>query len=71
MKPRLFKTRSAMLAFVLSRPASTYHVLVLHDQACSASRCVCAPWFEVSDLTVDAVLEGQRLETEWKRATAS
>ena len=71
MKPRTFKTESAMLAFVTARPAGAYQLLVLHDDGCSPDRCSCKPDYEVRELTVDNVTEGRRLETEWRKANAS
>ena len=71
MTPRLFKTASGLRAFLASRPAQAFDLLVLHDAPCSPSRCVCLPWYEVRALTADAHVEGVRLEREWRRAVAS
>jgi hypothetical protein len=70
---RLFKTQHGLDAWIAAHTgrAGAYHVMVLHDDACSPSRCSCKPWFEVRDLTTDAVLEGQRLQDKWTKETAS
>jgi len=71
MKPRLFKTHAGMLAFLTSRPAAVYSVLVLHDDQCSPSRCTCSPWYEVRDGTAETVTEGAKLQAKWIKETAS
>lgn len=67
---RLFKTREAMQEFLLAEPGA-YHVLVLHGSSCSESRCVCEPEYEVRDLTVDNLMEGAKLDEEWRQQTRS
>lgn len=73
MKPRLFKTQHALDAFLESRrgKGDALHVLILHDEGCSPSRCSCEPWFEVRELTADNVLEGQRLQDAWVKRSSS
>jgi len=72
MKPRLFKTRDGYLAFLSRLPAGAYHTVILHDgDACASGRCVCRPWYEVSDLTAENYMEGQEAERKWRKSAAS
>jgi hypothetical protein len=70
MKPRLFKTRAEFEAFVAAG-GSALHVLILHDNACTPSRCVCEPWYEVRDLTKDTRLDGLERQRKWVKETTS
>jgi hypothetical protein len=47
------------------------HVLVLHDEQCTPSRCICSPEYELREVTVETLLEGARLQAAWVRSTAS
>jgi len=71
MKPRTFKSEAEFVAFAATQHGQALQVLILHDDACSASHCVCSPWYAVRDLTTDHLLEGTRLEAEWRKGTAS
>jgi|HubBroStandDraft_6_1064221.scaffolds.fasta_scaffold2200735_1 hypothetical protein len=70
MKLRLFKTRAEFEAFVAAG-GSALHVLILHDNACTPSRCVCEPWYEVRDLTKDTRLDGLERQRKWVKETTS
>jgi hypothetical protein len=68
MKPRLFKTHAAFIEFTRANPGRVFSVGVMHDDACSPSGCVCAPWYEVREATPEALLEGQRAQAAWVRS---
>ena len=71
MKPRLFKTKAGLDAFAAANRGRAFHVLVLHDDGCSASRCVCRPWYEVRDLTAENLQDGDQRQVRWVKETAS
>lgn len=47
------------------------HVMVLHDDACSMHRCVCAPIYDVRAATVEIMREGSAAQHQWVRETSS
>lgn len=73
MKPRLFKTQSAMQAFMLSQTARghVWSVLVMHDSICTPSVCRCRPWYEVRPATPETIIEGARAQAKWVKETTS
>ncbi len=73
MMARRFKTYAGVLAFMQSQAAKghVWHMLVLHGPECSASRCVCEPWYEVRPGTVENFLEGELLQRKWVKETSS
>ena len=70
MTPRTFKTVEGLRAFTARRPG-VWHVIVLHDDACTPSRCTCAPWYELRDLTVESYQAGIEGERAWRKAVCS
>jgi hypothetical protein len=69
---RLFKTQAEFQAFAQDEaPGKALHVLVLHDNECTMSRCVCSPWFEVRELTAETAIDGARRQRQWLKDTAS
>ena len=71
MIPRTFKTTAGAAAFIAQRPGRVLHITVLHDDACTPSRCMCRPAFEVREGTVENFLRGEREQAEWIRRVAS
>jgi|CZKU01.1.fsa_nt_gi hypothetical protein len=71
MKPRLFRTAAAYLAFLARLRPGAYHTIVLHDGACSPSRCTCQPWYVVEDGTAENVLAGAEGERAWRKSVSS
>jgi len=73
MKPTLFKSRDAFTAFLASVAGTgrLLHTMVMHDDGCSPSRCTCEPWYEVRDLTVETMLEGQAEQDKWIKGSSS
>jgi len=47
------------------------HVTVLHDDACTPSRCVCEPEFVVEEATPAVLAAGVRAQRAWEEETAS
>jgi hypothetical protein len=71
MTPRLFKTASALRYFLADKRGQAFDIVVLHNDGCTPSRCVCRPWYEVRDLTVENHLDGLRQEAAWLKAVCS
>jgi hypothetical protein len=73
MKPRLFKTRAGLDAFMASHAESggAFHMVILHEDGCTPSSCRCSPWYEVRALTVDNVLDGAKREAKWRKESTS
>lgn len=73
MKPRKDRTFTNVqdaVEFMMKRP-DAYHMVVLHDDACSPARCTCKPDFVVEDMTADNWIAGQKAEDEWRKATSN
>ena len=73
MKPRLFKSRASLDAFLARQKGKggALHILVLHTDACSPIGCVCRPKFLVQDLTPTSAAVGEACERAWIRETGS
>jgi hypothetical protein len=68
---RLFKSVDGLRAFLDTQKGNAVHVMVLHDDGCSPSRCACKPWFEVQDLTADVWIDAESRQAAWIKGTAS
>jgi hypothetical protein len=47
------------------------HVLILHDDACTGSRCVCEPEYVIEDLTPESYAAGQKAQAKWLKETSN
>lgn len=70
---RTFPSHAAMTAWASTPEArgKVWHVMVLHGDRCTPSRCRCNPTYEVEVATEENLAEGERLEREWRKAKAS
>jgi hypothetical protein len=78
MTPRLFKTRSGLLAFLAAQQGRgrAFNVLVLHDNGCltrtqGSDACNCKPWFKVRDMSVETHLADLKAQNEWVKGGMS
>ena len=71
MKIRCANRREFEAAVARLPPARSYHVVVLHDDDCTPSRCGCEPEYVVEDLTVDNYQRAAKAQSEWIRSTLS
>lgn len=72
MTPRTFRTIEGLQGFFMRKGAGrAFCVALMHDSACSPSRCVCAPWFRVSDLTAENVMDAAQQQAQWIRKASS
>lgn len=70
---RIFKNRAEFVAAIASGAfqGKAVHLTVLHDDACTPSRCVCEPEYVLDDLTVDTYVAGQKAQAEWEKNSRS
>jgi aminoglycoside phosphotransferase len=71
VKELKFKTAAQLQKYVRRRPPKAWHVVVVHDNACSPLACTCSPEYILEDLTVANVERAIREEREWKKASLS
>jgi hypothetical protein len=64
MISRTFHTVDGLRAFLRNRRGLA-HIEILHDNACTVSRCVCRPWYRVSDVTHETLAEAERRQSAW------
>lgn len=70
---RHFASRAALEAAMATGEiqAGAFHLVVLHDDACTPGICVCEPEFILEDLTPENYMAGQRAQADWKRSKTS
>lgn len=47
------------------------HAVVLHDNECTPTICVCEPEYILEDLTVENFTEGQKAQDDWVKKSTS
>lgn len=48
-----------------------YHAVVLHDDECTPSRCVCSPEVVIEEATEENLRRGAEGQAEWLRKVTS
>jgi hypothetical protein len=56
---------------VTTLPPDAYHLIILHDDACTPGACVCEPEYVIEGLTPETYERGQRAQAEWVRGHAN
>ena len=67
--PMRFATLAAAQDWLLAHGAGrAVHLVVLHDETCLHGRnhaCTCEPEFVVEDMSVEALVQGERAQRRW------
>lgn len=68
-----FKNQAALNAAIAlgTFRGKAIHVLALHDDSCTPSRCMCEPEFVVEELTQENLISGARAQEAWIRSKQS
>ena len=69
--PVTFRTLDALQVALAEHGGGAFHLVVLHDPACSPLGCRCSPEFVLEPLTVDNIIAGQRAQAKWAREALS
>lgn len=67
MKPRKFKTAEGLRNFLSAHPTGVFHAIVLHDNECTPTDCVCEPEYIVEEGTEENMVRGAQLQAQWYR----
>lgn len=69
---REFHSEDAMIQFVRSPGGGkVWTVVMLYDDACSPSRCVCRPIYRVEEATPENLQRALRDQAQWVKETTS
>lgn len=71
MKPRTFKTPSAVQHFVAAHPQRQWHLTINHGDACRPERCRCRPTYVVQEATPELMAEMTERAAKSKAREAS
>lgn len=69
MKRVTYKSAEELHAAVaaLASKGGAFHVVILHDDACTPAGCVCTPEFVLEELTVENYRKGQEAQEAWRK----